>query len=288
MRPIVKDDQDPCDASEQPDYSNATTAWGGSLVVCLATSLAVYVAADSRYASPTGELFDYGRKLVEYGQSGLCGLSGQLRFNRVVTNGHTGEAVSQMSFDLSDVFGGLEMPPEQEGATLAAALGKTLYRALSPIWKTFGGDLDQPFGLTRVDGTATEAAIPLAQILCVNRSSCGEVIVDRVDLKHSLLRTATGRYQSVLGQPNVSAQLRGTVQRPRYFVLGSRECARPTPPSMDVRDDAEALDLLEGAFLRAQRDSQCAASVGGAIDIATIGTGGRRWLKKKPNARYAG
>jgi len=253
---------------------------GGSMVVCLATPDAVYVSADSRYCSPDGEVFDFGKKLIPHGATGLCGLAGQLRFARVVADRRTGEVLSESAFDLADIVARLP-PGNGLGESQAKEVGQTLYEALLPIWMSYGHELDHPFGRQESDGGA-DAKRPLAQILHVDRSQSGQIYIDRIDLRHSLRVLGVNRYESVLALPRVQRQYHGRAAGPMFFVLGSTACMRPDSMHIEVRDHGHAADILDGIFARAVQAPACAATVGGAIDIAVISESGREWLRQKP------
>lgn len=86
---------------------HSLAATGGSLLVCLVTPAAVYLSADSRYARAPLGLRDSARKLIVFGPTALCGLSGLLRFTRTEFDRRGDDFARQTTFELSEVAEGL-------------------------------------------------------------------------------------------------------------------------------------------------------------------------------------
>lgn len=247
------------------------TATGGSLVVCLATPAALYVAADSRYAKAPLAIRDSARKLLVYGRTALCGLCGLLRFTRTEFD-FAGDALRQTTLELAEVIGGLEPLGMDWKSSSAERFAESLHAALAPVWATFTGGLDSPFGSSR----------ELVQILYANRSAAGEVCVDGIDLKHSMRRSESGEYSSVLEAPVVRTIFHGTVHAQRLFIRGSKRCVSTAALGGKVDDDAAAVEAIDGVFRVSRREMRCAKAIGGPVDVAVIDSSGRRWLRRKP------
>jgi len=264
-------------------------ATGGSLIVCLVTPAAVYLSADSRYAHAPLGLRDSARKLIVYGPTALCGFSGLLRFTRTECDRRGDDLARQTTFELSEVAEGLgfEAAAGDEPGP-AGMFTKRLHLALARIWERFAIDLDEPFGYTAARAqSGTGPSLRLAQLFYVNRESSGRAFLATIDLTHSLRRSNSGHYSSVLEQPVVRRLLSGAVVEPRLYVRGARRCVRPEPLCGPIDGDAEALRIIEGVFERARHATQCAAAIGGPVDVAVIDTAGRRWLKQKQASRIA-
>ena len=265
------------------------SANGGSLVVCLVTPAAVYLSADSRYAHAPPCLRDSARKLIVYGPTALCGLSGLLRFTRTECDRRGDNGSRQITFELSDVAQGLDfagVAGDEPG--LAGMFIKRLHLALTPIWERFAIDLDEPFGFTATQAEwKVVAPLRLAQLFYVNREASGRAFLATIDLTHSIRRSNAGQYSSLLEAPVVRRLLFSAVVRPRLYVRGARRCVRAEALRGSVNGDAEALRIIERVFERARQSTQCAAAIGGPVDVAVIDAAGRRWLKQKSECRMA-
>ena len=263
------------------------SAAGGSLVACLATPTAVYLSADSRYAHAPPDLRDSARKLIACGPTALCGFSGFLRFTRTECGRHGDDLARQMTFELSDIAEGLafESPASIEPG-LADMFVKCLHLALAPIWERFAIDLDQPFGSTATQAkSGVVPSLRLAQLFYVNREASGRAFLATIDLRHSVRRSTSGLYSSVLEPPVVRRLLFSAVEQPRLYLRGTRQRLRPGPLHGSVDGDTEALRIIDGIYKRARYASQCAATIGGPVDVAVIDSAGRRWLKRKTEIR---
>jgi hypothetical protein len=265
------------------------SATGGSLVVCLVTPEAVYLSADSRYVHAPPDLRNSARKLIVFGPTALGGLSGLLRFTRTECDRRGNDLTRQTTFELSDVAEGLDF----EGAAgdepgLADMFTERLHLALAPIWERFTMDLDEPFGCTAAQ--AESKAVPslrLAQVFYVNREPSGRAFLATISLTYSLRRSNSGHYNGVIGVPIVRRLFFSAVVQPGLYVRGARWCVRREPLRGSVDGDAGALRIIERVFERAQIATQCAAAIGGPVDVAVIDAAGRRWLKQKPECRIA-
>jgi len=205
----------------------------------------------------------------------LCGLSGLLRFTRTEWDPSGDQLPRHITFELSDVVEGLDfenVAGYEPG--LAGLFAERVHIALTPIWKRFAMDLNEPFGYGVRKELMAARSLRLAQLFYVNREASGRAFLATIDLTHSLCRSNSGHYNSVLKAPAV-----------RLFVRGARQCVRSEPPCGSVGRDAEALQILEAVFQRARHATRCAAAIGGPVDIAVIDTGGRRWLRQKPECR---
>jgi hypothetical protein len=258
------------------------SAIGGSLVVCLATPAAIYLAADSRYAGAPVAVRNSARKLLPFGPTALCGLSGLLRFTRTerVRRGHG--IARETTFELSDVVDGLgfEEAPGDE-AELSATFTRRLHRALVAVWERFAIDLDEPFGPSARWESAIVRSLRLAELVYVSREPSGRAFLSTIELRHSLRQSSSGQYSSFLEAPSVRQLLYAPVVQPCLYLRGARWCVRPEPLESTVDGDANALDIIERVFERAQYGKRCAAAIGGPVDVAVIDSSGRRWLKQK-------
>jgi hypothetical protein len=233
-------------------------------------------------------LRDSARKLIVCGTTALCGLSGLLRFTRTEGNHRGDDLARQTTFELSDVVDGLGFE-EAAGAEpqLAGMFTTRLHLALAPIWERFALNLDEPFGYTAAPAKCMdEPSLRLAQLFYANREASGRAFLATIDLTHSLRRSNSGHYSSVLEAPVVRRLLFSPVGQPRLYVRGSRRCVRPEPLCCPVDGDAEALRIIERVFERARHATRCAAAIGGPVDVAVIDAAGRRWLKQKPRTPY--
>jgi hypothetical protein len=197
--------------------SRVLSANGGSLVVCLITPAAVYLSADSRYAHAPAGVRDSARKLIVCGPTGLCGLSGLLRFTRTECERGGSHPVRQSTFELADVVEGLgfeDAAGDEPG--LASLFTKRLHVALAPIWERFAIDLDEPFGYQAAQARSMDS-LRLAQLCYLNRAASGRVFLATIDLTHSV-RGNSGHYSSVLEEPVVRRLLFSTVVNPRLYV----------------------------------------------------------------------
>ena len=265
-------------------YYHLLSATGGSLVVCLVTPVAVYLSADSRYARAPLALRDSARKLIVCGPTALCGLSGLLKFTRTECDRRGEGPARQTTFELSDVVEGLGFEGAAGGEPrLASLFTKRLHLALVPIWERFAIDLDEPFGYSAVQAES-KVALPLrlAQLFYANRELSGRTFLATLSLTHSLRRSNCRQYSSVLEAPVLRRLLFSTVKQPRLYIRGMRRCVRPEPLFGPVDGDGEALRIIEEVFERARHTTQCAAAIGGPVDVAVIDAVGRRWLKQKP------
>jgi len=271
-----------------PQKYHVLSATGGSLVVCLVTPAAVYLAADSRYAHAPPRLRDSARKLVVCGPTALCGLSGLVRFTRTACHHRSNHLAHQSTFELSDVIEGLcfENAAGDE-PELASLLAKRLHLELAPIWERFAIDLDEPpFGYSaRQAKSMDNLSLRFAQLFYVNREASGRALVATINLIHSLRRSKSGRYGSILEEPVVRRLLFSAVVDPCLYVRGMRRCVRPEQLSGPVDGDAEALRIIDRIFAQARSATRCAAAIGGPVDVAVIGSSGRRWLKQKTETR---
>jgi hypothetical protein len=128
----------------------------------------------------------------------------------------------------------------------------------------------------------------LAQLFYVNRAASGHAFVATIDLEHTVYRSESGRYDSVLAPPVLRLVFHGPVLQSRILARGKRSCAHLEPVSGSMLGDAAALHTIERIFDRARRGARCAAAVGGPIDVAAIDGSGRRWLQRKEQPRYEG
>lgn len=267
--------------------SHILSAIGGSLVVCLVTPAAIYLSADSRYVNAPLGLRDTARKLIACGRSTLCGLSGLLRFTRTERDRPGAPLAQRTTFDLSNVVEQLRF--EEANVTepqLADLFAKHLHLALAPIWERFAINLDEPFGYTASPGLRAEMqSLRLAQLFYANREASGRAFLANIDLTHTLRRSNSGRYSSVLDVPIVRRSLFSRVKQPRLYLRGLKRCVRPEPLYGTVDGDADALLIIQRVFERARYATRCATAIGGPVDIAVIDAAGRRWLKHKPECR---
>jgi hypothetical protein len=165
---------------------------------------------------------------------------------------------------------------------------RRLHLALGRIWGRFAIDLDEPFGCAAAQAASTVVpSLQLAQLFYANREVSGRAFLATIDLTHSLRRSSSGRYSSVLEAPVVRRLLFSAVAHPRLYFRGKRRCMSAVPPIDSVHGDAEALRIIEAVFERARYATRCAAAIGGPVDIAVIDNAGRRWLKRKPECRIA-
>lgn len=257
-----------------------------SLVVCIVTPAAVYLSADSRYIDAPVELRDSARKLTACGPAGLCGLLGLLRFTRTEFERDGDDLARQTTFELSDIVNGLKLEwAACDGPGFAAMFAQRFHEALVPFWERFATELDEPFGLSEKASSIVVPSLWLAQLFYVNRAASGRAFLATIDLRHSVRRSSSGRYSSVLEAPVIRPILYSPVVQPGLYARGTRWCARLEPVSSSVHGDVEALKIIEGVFERARLDARCAAAIGGPVDVAVIDTLGRRWLKRKAGMR---
>jgi hypothetical protein len=272
-------------ASMEKHNCYVLSATGGSLVVCLVTPGAVYLSADSRYAHAPSALRDSARKLVVWGPTALCGLSGLLRFTRTERCGRGVGRVRQSTFDLADVVAGLPFEDaNSDEPGLASLFAKRLYLALAPIWERFAIDLDEPFGYKAAQAKSMDS-LRLAQLFYVSYVTSSRAFLATIDLTHSIHRSNSGRYSSVLEEPVVRRLVFSAAVSPRLYVRGARRCVRPEPFCGPVDGEVEALRIIEGVFADARDSPRCAAAIGGPVDVAVIDSSGRRWLKQKTQMR---
>jgi len=259
-----------------PQTYRVLAATGGSLVVCLVTPAAVYLAADSRYAHAPPRLRDSARKVIPCGPTSLCGLSGFLRFTRTECAGDGNHPGCESTFELSDVVERLRF--ENAGGDepeLANSFARRLHQELAPIWERFAADLDElPFGGHGRQGK-------LSQLMYVSREASSRAFLATIDLTHSLRPSESGRFSSVLEEPVIRRLFFGPAAHPRLYVRGARRCVRPEPRFDSVEGDAEALRIIDEVFAHARHPGRCAAAIGGPVDVAVIDPSGRRWLKHK-------
>lgn len=274
--------------SQSPQTYRVLSATGGSLVVCLITPAAVYLAADSRYANAPPRLRDSARKLIFCGPTALCGLSGFVRFTRSECDAHRNHLGRESTFELADVIERLQFEnADGDEPELASWLTKRLHQELAPIWERFAIDLDEPpFGCNGRQGKSTDTlSLRLAQLFYVNREASSRAFLATIDLTHSIRPLESGRFSSVLEEPVIRRLFFGTVADPRLYVRGARRCVRPEPRCGSVEGDAEALRIIDGIFAHARHPGRCAAAIGGPVDVAGIDSSGRRWLKQKTQTR---
>lgn len=274
--------------SRSRQYYHVLSATGGTLVVCLVTPAAIYLAADSRYTHAPPGLRDSARKLIVCGPTALCGLSGLVRFTRTACDQRNNHLTHLSTFELSDVIEGLcfENAAGDE-PELASFFAKRLHRELAPIWERFAIDLDEPpFGYSVLQAESMDnLSLGLAQLFYVNREASSRSLIATINLVHSLRRSKSGRYSSILEEPVVRRLLFSPVVDPRLYVRGMGRCLRPEQLRGSVDGDAEALAIIDRIFARARSATRCAAAIGGPVDVAVVGSSGTRWLKQKTETR---
>jgi hypothetical protein len=254
---------------------NRLNAWGGSLILCLLTRDSIYVSADSRYANAPKEIKDSAQKLLTFGSSALCGLSGQLRFTRTEHEPQRMILTNERTFYLSDIIRGLDdnkVPTDVPN--IVQLFAEHLFATLRPIWEYFASELDEPFG------THPDRPLPLAELLYVDRMRDGHPVLFSIILKHSLHYSDTKRYCSILHAPVILNRHNGYVDRPITFLQGMKYCACASR-NPNVPNEAAARKLIDSIFPDAQRGRRCGAAIGGPIDLAVIDKAGRRWLQHK-------
>lgn len=257
------------------------SAAGGSLVVCIVTPAGVYLSADSRYAGVSQSLRDSARKLLACGPTAICGLSGLVRFTRTEYDRHGEDVTSEKTFELSEIVDGLDFDGTAgEEPELSVSFAQRLQQAFIPVWERFANQLDEPFGFSRA-GWMDGVRLRLAQVFYVNRAGSGRAFLSTIDLEHTVHKSKSGQYGSVLEAPVIRPMFHDLVSRPRIFVRGKRSCAHLEPLSGPVDGDAAALRIIERIFEDARHGARCAAAVGGPVDVAVIDGSGRRWLKRK-------
>ena len=265
----------------RPGLANRVmTAIGGSLVLCLVTPAAVYLSADSRYAGAPRTLRNAARKVLPCGPTALCGISGLLRFTRTDYDVREDAPASQVTFELADFIDHIDLSGSDQEPVLASLFAETLFRTLAPIWADFAHQLQRPFGA--VNPGSDGPTHSLAQILYVNRSVSGHAFICAIDLAHSMRRSHSGEYSSVLERPVVRPVFHGPVTRERFYIHGRKSCIRLEPFPGAIKSDAQALEAIDRAFRTTQQESRCAKAIGGPVDIAAIDAMGRRWLRQKP------
>jgi hypothetical protein len=248
---------------------------GGSLILCLLTRNSIYVSADSRYANAPEEIRDSAEKLLAFGSSAVCALSGQLRFTRFEYGLRPDPLNGVRSFELADIVRGLDdCGPPADGRGAVRHFADSLYAGLQPVWESFASDLNEPFGLH------LDRPLPLAELMYVDRLRDGRPVLSSIILKHSLHYTEARRYCSVLHSPIVTCRHEGQIERPVVYLQGMKFCARPGN-DLNIPDDAAARTTINNIFNDARRKSRCRAAIGGPIDLAVIDENGRRWLQHK-------
>jgi hypothetical protein len=189
--------------------------------------------------------------------------------------------VRQSTFELVDVVAGLRFEDAAgDEPGLASLFTKRLHLVLAPIWERFAIDLDEPFGYKAAQAKSMDS-LRLAQLFYVSQAASSPAFLATIDLTHSVHRSSSGHYSSVLEEPVVRRLLFSAVVDPRLYVRGARRCVRPEPLCGSVDGEAEALRIIEGIFADARHSPRCAAAIGGPIDVAVIDSSGRRWLRQK-------
>lgn len=265
--------------------THTLSAVGGSLVVCLVTPGAVYLAADSRYAGAKAAVRDSARKLLPCGSSALCGISGLLRFTRTELDRRDETPASQMTFELAEIITSTRFETcEDTEPALASAFAECLYQALVPVWSVFANQLDRPFN-TKGASITNPSILTLAELFYASWNASDRPFLCTITLKHSFHRSESGQYNSVLKRPVVQPVLDGPVTRPRIYLRGKRSCAYPPPVPGLIKGDFQAVEFIERIFRSAQLKRRCAMAIGGPIDIGVINPLGRRWLREKSACR---
>jgi hypothetical protein len=218
---------------------------------------------------------DSAEKLLAFGSSAVCALSGQLRFTRFEYGLRPDLLNGVRSFELADIVRGLDGcgPPTNESGA-AQPFADNLYTRLRPVWESFASDLNEPFGLH------LNRPLPLAELMYVDRLRDGHPVLSSITLKHSLHYTEARRYCSILQAPVVTCRHEGQIERPTVYLQGMKFCARPSS-DLNIPDEAAAKAAINSIFDDARRQSRCRAAIGGPIDLAVIDEQGRRWLQHK-------
>jgi hypothetical protein len=210
----------------------------------------------------------------------MCALWGLLRFTRSSSSSGGDDAATEFTFELSDVVQSINMENSGGDPDFAARFAERLYHRLGSIWEHFATHLDRPFTSEQGIGEET-ASRRLAQIVYANRCDDGTAFLSTIDLMHTIRRSGTGSYDSVLHRPIVRLVLHGAVQRPQVHMRGKLSCAQPPAPLLAGEGDAGAMRAIDAIFAGAQRSARCAAAIGGPIDVGVIDGSGRRWLRRK-------
>jgi|HubBroStandDraft_1064217.scaffolds.fasta_scaffold02267_5 hypothetical protein len=251
-------------------------AWGGTLLVCALNPEAVYMAADSRYVGLGPPLADRAHKVVGIGPSALCGFSGLLRFTRTVFNDQERTAIDEATFELPAIvsqLAPLQAQPKPEN--IASSFAEAVECAVAPIWKRFGGELDEPFRHPQSRSNR------LAELVYLDRSPDGYVSFVALELRYSSHRTGTHTYEILLEKPVVKSRLFGRVPTPVVHWRGMTSCvADKGTLNMAEFQKGPAAAILK-AFASAQMTRRCKSAIGGPIDIGSIGASGRRWIQSK-------
>jgi hypothetical protein len=250
--------------------------WGGTLLMCALNSEAVYMAADSRYAGLRPPLSDRAQKVVGIGPSALCGFSGLLRFTRTAVNGLEGTAINEATFELPAIVS--QLPPLQAKSRpedIAYAFSEAVEGALTPIWKRFGCELDEPFRHGRSPSNR------LAELLYLDRSPDGYVSFFALELRHSSQRSGRHTYEILLEKPVIKSRLFGRIRTPVVHWRGMTSCVadKATLSTADFQHRPAAAILR--AFASAQMTQRCKSAIGGPVDIGSIDASGRRWIQNK-------
>ncbi len=251
-------------------------AWGGTLLMCALNPEAVYMAADSRYAGLRPPLADMAQKVIGIGSSALCGFSGLLRFTRTVFNDRERTVIDEATFELPVIVSQLApLRAQPKPENIASAFAEAVECAVAPIWKRFGGDLDEPFRHTQSRSNR------LAELVYLDRSSDGYVSFFALELRHSSHRTGKRTYEILLERPVVKSRLFGKVRKPVVHWRGMTSCvADKGTLSMAEFHEGPAAAILR-AFASAQMTRRCKSAIGGPIDIGSIDASGRRWIQSK-------
>ena len=258
--------------------ANRVRASGGSLVVCVLTPAAAYLAADSRYLNAGAALKDSAEKLIAVERTALCALSGYIRFTRTFGTAIDG-AELESTILLSSIVREADRARPNDGDVDPSAFAERLFTRLQSIWDAVACDLDQPFG------RGVGSRQPLAKLLYLDRRADGEATLLVIELDHAFTRSEN-RYTSTLLPMTVRPVYRGMIVSPMAFVIGAEPgCVVRDPGQID--GEGRALAFMAELFAASQHDPGLRARVGGPIDIAVIDAEGRKWLQRKPSRSIA-
>jgi len=255
-----------------------TVSTRGTLLQCLASPEALYVAADSR--EDDGETHtDTAFKIFPCGNTGLCGISGTTRMVFEIRNAQTGELVSSEVCDIAKLTAAV-VASVSSTRDPRAQIAKGVWDALTPFWRRNFTSQRRPAPLLR--GKFDPAKV--FTILYSNRINA-RVIISTIDVHDREVQNGDGSFTSTLLTPDIpdAAEFEGIIRTPTLvYAQGQPECSPDGGLLPGFKTDDDAKRIVDAIYKRAMEIPNCSASIGGPIDIAKIDDQGRHWVRRKP------
>ncbi|MFN7920187.1 MAG: hypothetical protein U0Q16_08825 [Bryobacteraceae bacterium] len=240
-------------------------AWIGTLILFLPAPHGVYVTADSRYDGGDPALVDRARKILHCGPAGVCAISGALRL--VVTPAE-GEPVT---FDVEKALEEVAETLDEAAAPRSIAL--RMHAKLSLFW---GAHLAKPVASQLSE--RLHAASVCTILFARREADSGDVSVAQIQFPFVEQRDASGGWLHILQDPVVRG---GDAKRP--IAQGRTECLKRGDATAETATREATLDSIRRIYGRAQARPECAAVIGGPVDVMVLDSDGVHWLARKQN-----